>query len=633
MSMKKKAKDNDKIKQSFSHVLKNNAYMLGRVWHYVPKYIIWMVIEGLVWGIINSIGTLYQVKFFNAIDLGTPFWGHGSISSIIFMMAGFYIVAYAFDRWYWVVYEPILAKRLSFKLQRELFEKARQMELACYDDPKYYDDFVWAMDEADGRAIKVCKEVGKIINRLVAISTILSLLFTINIWVAIGILVFSVLYSVISIFNNRIWFELSKEQKPKYRKVSYFNRVFHLSDYAKELRTTDATEILLREHKENRRDITDTQIRFGKKIYLMNVIQTVLSLLMNYGVIVFMLFEFYRGNVLLGGFVASVNVIWKFRRLIYDLFDRFTKFPEHSLYIEKYLEFLRREPSVKSGEAEVSEFRSLEVKGLSFAYENIAPDTEIGKRIKEKGADAEKYKSQRSEVLKNISFTINKGEKIAFVGYNGAGKTTMIKLLMRLYDPQNGEILYNGKDIREYDLDEYRKHIGAVFQDFKLFGASIAENVMGGEFSPSDEKTVLEALDSADFSEKLSDLKDGINTPLTREFRDDGVNLSGGESQKVAIARVFARPYELIVMDEPSSALDPIAEYNLNHAILQKAADKAVIFISHRLSTTRMADKIYMFAGGEIIESGSHEELMAQGGKYAEMFELQAKKYRAAESA
>ncbi|MBQ5649546.1 MAG: ABC transporter ATP-binding protein, partial [Clostridia bacterium] len=191
-----------------------------------------------------------------------------------------------------------------------------------------------------------------------------------------------------------------------------------------------------------------------------------------------------------------------------------------------------------------------------------------------------------------------------------------------------GEVLFNGKNARDYKLDEYRAKIGTVFQDFKIYAASIAENVMNGRYTEEDRETVTEALEATGFGEKLKTLEKGIDTMLTREFDDKGTNLSGGEAQKVAIARVFARPYELIIMDEPSSALDPIAEYELNRAIAEYAADKTVIFISHRLSTTRMADRIYMFANGTLEEFGSHDELMANGGKYSEMFNLQAEKYR-----
>ena len=192
----------------------------------------------------------------------------------------------------------------------------------------------------------------------------------------------------------------------------------------------------------------------------------------------------------------------------------------------------------------------------------------------------------------------------------------------------NASVLYNGVNIKQYDPVCYRKMIGTVFQDYKIFATSVAMNVMNGKYDETtDYGTVIDALEKADFTEKLKTLKDGINTHLTREFNDEGTNLSGGESQKIAIARVFANEYPIIIMDEPSSALDPMAEYNLNQSILRHTNDKTVVFISHRLSTTRIADKIYMFSDGRLIEEGSHAELLEVDGKYAEMFRLKSEKY------
>lgn len=238
-----------------------------------------------------------------------------------------------------------------------------------------------------------------------------------------------------------------------------------------------------------------------------------------------------------------------------------------------------------------------------------------------------RYDGAEKDTLKNIHIRCGPNEKIALVGHNGAGKSTLVKLLLRLYDPTEGEILYNGKNIKQYDLSAFREHIGAVFQDYKIFAATVAENVLGSEYTEDKRDIVLTALKKSTFSDRLDTMEKGIDTELTREFYQDGTNFSGGEAQKIAIARVFARSYDLIVMDKPSSALDPISEYNLNQSMLHSAEDKTVLFISHRLSTTRHADMIYMFEKGRIIESGSHEKLMDKNGKYAYMFRLQAEKY------
>lgn len=204
----------------------------------------------------------------------------------------------------------------------------------------------------------------------------------------------------------------------------------------------------------------------------------------------------------------------------------------------------------------------------------------------------------------------------------------MIKLLMRLYDVTQGEILLGDTDIREYASEEYRKYFGVVFQDYQIFAATIGENVKMDCVQEQDEAAMREALRQSGFEEKLNTLARGIKTNLTREFDKEGINLSGGEAQKVAIARIFPRNCNMVILDEPSSALDPISEYNVNQSMMEAAKDKTVVFISHRLSTTRNADRIIMLADGEIIEEGSHDELMKLNGKYAHMFNMQAEKYR-----
>jgi ATP-binding cassette subfamily B protein len=222
--------------------------------------------------------------------------------------------------------------------------------------------------------------------------------------------------------------------------------------------------------------------------------------------------------------------------------------------------------------------------------------------------------------------TIKAGQKIALVGYNGAGKSTLVKLILRLYDPNSGKVLINGEGIKDFTISSYRSKFSTIFQDFRIYSASVAENVLCGKYTNVDEKRVNSALSNSGFDEKLASMPHGIDTVLTKEFDSEGINLSGGEAQKIAIARVFARDCDIVILDEPSSALDPDSEYELNKTLMT-AFDKTVIIISHRLSTTRMADMIYMLEDGKIIEQGDHDSLMKLDGKYAEMFNKQAEKY------
>lgn len=280
-----------------------------------------------------------------------------------------------------------------------------------------------------------------------------------------------------------------------------------------------------------------------------------------------------------------------------------------SRYIEDIRVFLEYETTVK-----------LNLDGIKATAAN--------KHIKLKNVSF-KYGSMETDCLKNVSFEIKPNEKIAVVGHNGAGKSTLIKLIMQLYQQERGEILLNGRRAETVTVGSYRAKFGTAFQDTRLFALPICQNVLMDYCADEkDRKSVKDALKKVRFDNKLDPLPNGIDSVLTREFDEDGVILSGGEQQKIALAKTFVNGYEFIIVDEPSAALDPDSEYELNRLMMNSAFDKTVIFISHRLWTTRTADRIYMMDGGEIVEQGTHDELMALNGKYAEMFNIQAENYR-----
>ena len=230
----------------------------------------------------------------------------------------------------------------------------------------------------------------------------------------------------------------------------------------------------------------------------------------------------------------------------------------------------------------------------------------------------------------NLKF--NKGETTAVVGKNGAGKTTFVKLLLRFYDPDEGVILYNGVDIREYSIKSLRDRLATVFQDYKVFALSVGENVICKEVEGEDDKeNIILSLKNSGAYECVEHLPQKEDTVLTREFDEKGTGLSGGEQQKVAAARMFARDFDLAILDEPSSALDPIAEYKMYESLIAATEDKTVVYISHRLSSAVLSDKIYVFSGGTVAEEGTHDELMSSQGIYSEMFTLQASSYKQSE--
>jgi ATP-binding cassette subfamily B protein len=256
-------------------------------------------------------------------------------------------------------------------------------------------------------------------------------------------------------------------------------------------------------------------------------------------------------------------------------------------------------------------------------YDGILPDREV-ESIEFRNVSFGYGKNKM--IVKNLSFKVTGKEKVALVGHNGAGKSTIIKLLLRMYDPCEGEILVNNINIKNYNLKAYRQLYSAALQDSKIFSMSIKDNVMMGKIAEQEER-VKKALESAGIYDKVNGLRNGLDTVLTKEFDEAGAVLSGGQYQKIAVARVFAQDAPVSLFDEPSSALDPIAECELYDNIINYSNDRTMFLISHRLSSVRNVDRIFMLEQGELIESGSHEKLMNLAGAYSEMYTKQAESY------
>ena len=593
----------NKKKLSRKRELSNVLWVIRAVLRHTPSYAILASVEGLAWGINNSVGILFTKLLFDMLGNGTEF---DSIMKLIVSYSIYLAAFYVFHVLYWYIFNPKIRTKLQYLLMSEMFGQAVRIDLEKYDDPDFYNGFIWAMDASIGHVSGIIEASGKIINRVVASFTLTGILMSVDPIMAFAVIAVSVIRMFLTSKRNKVNYAKKEEMNPLNKKDGYIARVFKLPDYAKDLRISHVRDNLLDELDKN----TDEKVRVIKKYgnksaWLWSIISSI-NEATTIGLLVFMLYKvMVTKTVELGGFAVAVNAVWKMSWLMSDFVVQITKVHEDALYIEKMRTFRECEPEILDGECEADSFEELEIKDLSFSY-----------------VKTDKY------ALKNVNMKIRKGEKIAIVGYNGAGKTTLTKLIMRLYDAKEGEILYNGKSLKEYTVESLRKNTAAVFQDYRIFAASIAENVVGGEFDAGDKDAVLTALGKSTFEDKLQKLEGGIDTHLTREFDNSGTQLSGGEAQKVAIARAFYKDAGLIILDEPSSALDPNAEYELNRAIAEYAEGRAVIFISHRLSTTRHADRIYMFDSGELVECGTHEELMALGGKYAYMFDLQAENYR-----
>jgi ATP-binding cassette subfamily B protein len=587
-------------------VISNNLLILKYYVKYVPGYffsnIIFTIYVSAVWTITGPITTKF---IFDALTKGKSF---KQIMTFLVLVSCLMIIRHIYACIVVEYLGPIAKVTLQENTKQELFEKASKMDLQYYETPKFYNDFVWAASQSDSKIEQVYNTTLQFVARLS------ELLFMGGVMLALDPTLF--LFAAFSIgirifFNKKIIkkrFELEKQAKPLERERDYSGRIFYLSDYAKEIRLSRIHESLFTRFQNSCKSIADIYTKGGKKLAFYAISSSVLQeVFSTFSMYVYLAYEILvNGALSFGDFGALTESTHRFSGRVRQLVDICVTFSEHSLYIEKFRDFLSYEPSIelKPGEKPAESVQPITFRNVTFTYSG-----------------------ETTPSLKNINLTIHPYEKIAIVGYNGAGKSTLIKLLLRLYDVSEGEILLGNTNIKEFETEAYRNQYGAVFQDYQIFAATLGENVAMNSTENEDTGLIAEALYKSNFSETLDQLALSLETPLTKEFQQDGINLSGGEGQKVALARVFYKSCNYAIMDEPSSALDPISEYKLNNNMMEIARDKTVIFISHRLSTTVMADRIYMLENGEIIEQGTHRELMELNEKYAEMFYKQAEKY------
>ena len=592
------------------HVLKNQLFLWKLCFKTCPGYMIYHLYDGFRYQGVIFIEHVLGIRYvLHCAEYHEPFWKALLVIGIILTVNLLQIIPDGFFIHGW---SYRCKPKLYRALKEQMYEKASKIDLSCYDDPSYYNDFVFAVAEAENS-----------IDRFLSLSNMLvqalTILFTTGVFYlvtdAMGIvfvLASFVLRFFVSRVLNKLNYKVRLKVNPLERKRNYVSRVFYLNDYAKELRLhPEVGDGLEQEFVEADDNIIKEQKKVGAR-------RTILGFINGYVVGDFILDGLYITYLVFqaavlhtidySNAVVLFNRTGSLRRGFGNLADIFPQAQENSLYIDKIRAFLAYEPRIEQnlGDPVPEGNSAISLDHVSFRYREDIPDT-----------------------LKDISLDVRPGEKIAIVGYNGAGKTTLIKLLMRLYDPTSGVIRYHDRDIREYVPAQYRRHIGVVFQDYQMYGATLAENVVMNVRGQEEDAAVTEALINAGFGERLATLPKGLDTQVTTEFDREGVNFSGGESQKVAISRAFYMDADILIMDEPSSALDPIAEYELNKAMKSAAKGKTVFYISHRLSTTRDADRILMLENGRIVEEGTHQSLLDLGGKYARMWHAQAGRYTA----
>lgn len=585
-------------------VFKNIIYAVKLVWKCDNK----LMISHLVYGFAtNLFAQFIQNILFLKVLLGI-LDRNGSFKEYVITLLCFLGVSLLLNAvsWYSHYVLSVSSKNMLKQLNNLVFDKALTLDVECYENPAFYDKYQRATNVlAWGMFDSVCASVSHIISSIVTLGLVIGTVGSINPTYLLFLLPVALVF-VIETMKSKLVYKRDLEMTTNNRIKAYIQRTAFLKDFSKDIRTSNIFAVLMYRFKA----AVDANIqilrKYGFPLFLYSTVSSLFSeFIPVIGTYIFAAYQFVFTKALtISGFSVVMSAINSVKEGTLAVARNFDQLVQMALYFQNLREFFEYEPKIISGEKDIPDFESLEFRNVSF-----------------------RYPSSDKTVLDNISFKINKGETLALVGVNGAGKSTLVKLMLRFYDATEGEILYNGVNIKEYDLLSYRNSFGAIFQDYKNFAVSVYENVICHECSEEEKEKAERALRQGGIWEKISSLPLGADTVLTREFNKDGAGLSGGENQKVSAARLFAKDFQLAILDEPSSALDPIAEYKMYENLIEATKDKTVLYISHRLSSAVLSDRIIVIGGGRILESGSHSELMENKGKYCEMFSLQASSY------
>ncbi|MFD0795157.1 ABC transporter ATP-binding protein [Mucilaginibacter litoreus] len=504
--------------------------------------------------------------------------------------------------------DGLLGDRFANHTSVRIMEHAGLLDLDQFEDATFYDKLERARQQTAGRTILLSQVMSQV-QDLITVGFLAAGLIAFNPWLII-LLIVAILPAFLgeSYFNDQTY-ALSRRQTPQRRELDYLRYIGASDETAKEIKMFSLSRFIIDRFKALSDKFYLDSKRIAIKRSIWGTLFALLGSLGYYGAYVFIIQQTVSGALSIGELTFLAGSFRQLRSLLETILSRFTSVSQGAIYLSDFFDFFKIRPRIQNADRPLPFPDPIQ---QGFTFENVGF----------------KYTNSERWANRHLHFTLHPTEKLALVGENGAGKSTLVKLLARLYDPSEGRILLDGHDLREYDLNDLRKHIGVIFQDFLRYQMTFSQNIAAGNIDEQTNKELIYRSASQSMADELAGkLPGGYEQMLGRRFAE-GVELSGGEWQKVAIARAYMRDAQLVILDEPTSALDARAEFQVFERFTELTQGKMAVLISHRFSTVRMADRIIVLDKGEITEIGTHEELLAKGGRYTELFELQKMGYQ-----
>lgn len=595
-----KEKNNDNIR--FMEGIKLLRFMLGFIFKSDKAGFVWAIIY-LLWSIIPTVFNALIYKFL--IDSLTQNKELIFIIAIVSLYAFVSIITRIFSSF---IYEHRF-NRMSLNVKKYsnniMLKKCTELDMECFDDKEFYDKLSKALDQVDGRAMQVFYQLLRLSISLINFMSGLAIVTMLNAGMIIVALGSGITMYFLDIFFVKVKFKAYEKMIPINRIVDYFHSLlFNKSTISDVKQYNQLGDLIIKKYNKSAdeqiglsMELANEELRFTVKS---QSIVTSLSILLPY---VYLAIQAYRSIISIADIPAMYNSFNLIVNGFSDTSREITNLKESCLYIKNFMNIIDYIPKIERNEGEkVSTINTIIFSEVYF-----------------------KYPHSDDYILRDFNISIRRGEKLAIVGLNGAGKSTIVKLLLRYYDPESGRVLINGIDIKKYNIYSLREKIATLLQDFQLYSMPIDEIISCS--TEIDQEKLTKVLKKVGLLNKVLSSTKGTHSEYGKLFDNEGIVFSGGEQQKLCIARMCYKDSDIYIMDEPSSALDPISEYEINNQLLDISKDKTVIMIAHRLSTIIKADTIAFIENGHVEEIGCHKDLIDRNGKYANMYYIQSSQY------